>query len=231
MILFIDIETVPVYANIQDLSEPMRKHWKHKLNFIRLKEGEEEDLQKAWRGHAGIFAEWSKVICIGLGYINSQTNEMHLKAITNDDEQKLLLEFKEMIDVFRKKSSIKFCGHNIKEFDIPFICRRMIIHEIDLPDELNLAGMKPWENQHIDTMELWRFGEYKRFTSLDLLANVLNVESSKQDIDGSMVADVYYEENDSQKIVDYCLRDVVTTAKIYFRLTGKKMNDLQISYS
>lgn len=222
MILFIDIETVPCFSTYNELPAALQKHWKHKMQFLRLKEHEEGDAEAAYKGHAGIFAEWSKVVCIGLGYYSKQDNEIKTKAITGDDEVALLFQFKKILASFRKADSVRFCGHNIKEFDLPFLCRRFVINEIPLPDELMLAGLKPWENNHIDTMSLWRFGEYKRFTSLDLLALALGIESPKMELDGSQVAQVYYQEKDLQKIEDYCLRDVVTTAKVYFRLSGNR---------
>lgn len=226
MILFIDIETAPISPTYADLSDDIRKHWDKKSQFLRLKEEEKTDSEKAYRGHAGIFAEWSKVICIGLGYYSKKHKKIKTHAISGHDEMELLENLRSYLSKFREKGAVQFCGHNIKEFDLPFLCRRFVIHSIPLPDELQLAGLKPWENTHIDTMNLWRFGEYKRYTSLDLLATILGIPSPKMDIDGSQVANVYYNDNDLQRIVDYCLRDVETTAKVYFRLKGNSPKEL-----
>jgi len=222
MILFIDIETAPIYAKYEELPVALKKHWDKKTRFIRLTEEQKNNSDKAYRDNAGIFAEWSKVICIGLGYYSKKHEKIKTHAIYGRDEIELLTQLRSYLAQFRKKGNLKFCGHNIKEFDLPFLCRRFVIHSIPLPDELQLAGLKPWENTHIDTMNLWRFGEYKRYTSLDLLAISLGIPSPKMDIDGSQVAHVYYEEKDLDKIVSYCLRDVETTAKVYFRLKGEK---------
>ena len=218
MIVFIDIETAPAHSSFDELSAEMQKHWKHKTQFLRLKEHQVDDLERSYREHAGIYAEFSKIICIGLGYYSPSKKRLQTVTFTNEDEHHLLKQFINTLVDFKRHTDIQFCGHNIKEFDLPFLCRRMTIHHMPLPYELNLAGLKPWENHHIDTMELWRFGDYKRYTSLDLLAQILSIPSSKTDLDGSQVADVYYEENDIERIRAYCEKDVVTTARIYYRL-------------
>jgi len=218
MELFIDIETVPVHAEYAQLPTEFKIHWEKKMQYLRLKDHERNDPEIAYYGHAGIFAEWSKVICIGLGYFSKKEKDLKTSAIYGDDEIEILTNFKSVLAGFREFTDIIFCGHNIKEFDLPFLCRRMRIHQIPLPDELQLAGLKPWENLHVDTMDMWRFGERKRFTSLDLLAHALGETSSKTDMDGSQVAQEYYKEKNLDKIVDYCKRDVITTAAVYNRL-------------
>ncbi len=217
MILFIDIETVPIQSSYEGLSSELRELWDKKAKYINYDEDSVEDV---YFEKAGIYAEFSRVLCIGIGYYSESEQIIKTHSISGDDEQKILIEFSELIDQFRKKQEVIFCGHNIKEFDLPFLCRRMIIQRIELPKELNLSNVKPWNNPHVDTMDLWRFGEYKRYTSLELLATCLGIPSPKTDIDGSQVASVYYEEHDLAKIVNYCLRDVISTAKVYFRLVG-----------
>lgn len=224
MILFIDIETVPNYANLLDMPKSLQKHWRKKLKYLKLTDQEQENEQVAYRKTAGVFAEWSRVLCIGLGYFDSNRKEMRQTVLYHSSEKELLLQFRKMLESFLAKSgSIRFCGHNIKEFDLPFLCRRMTIHQISLVTPLNLSGLKPWENQHIDTMELWRFGDYKRYVSLELLALSLGIETPKDDIDGSMVADIYFEQNDIERIKTYCAKDVITTAKVYCQLIGRKV--------
>nr|WP_242692193.1 ribonuclease H-like domain-containing protein [Aridibaculum aurantiacum] len=166
-------------------------------------------------------AEFGKVICISTGYLYTDPSGktcMKLKSICNDDEKILLTTFIELVDKFCKsKPRFQFAGHNIREFDIPFLCRRMIIHQIPLPKYLQIHGAKPWEVQMVDTLQWWKFGDYKNYTSLHLLANVLGVPSSKNGIDGSMVQHVYYKEKDLPRIVEYCQRDVVVVARIVQR--------------
>ncbi len=222
MILFIDIETAPITPYYSDLSEEIQHHWDRKEKYLRLSEEQKQDKEKSYLGNAGIYAEWSKVICIGLGYYSRKKKKIKTHAISGHDEFELLVQLKSYLEQFRAKGSVQFCGHNIKEFDLPFLCRRYVIHSIALPDELQLAGLKPWENTHIDTMNLWRFGEYKRYTSLDLLAISLGIPSPKSELDGSQVAQVYHQEKNLDKIVSYCLNDVETTAKVYFRLKGEQ---------
>lgn len=223
MILFIDIETVPIYANLLDMPKSLQKHWRKKLKYLQLTEQEKENEQVAYRKTAGIYAEWSRVLCIGLGYFDFKQKEMRQTVLHHSSEKELLVQFQHVLKSFLSKTnSIQFCGHNIKEFDLPFICRRMTIHKIPLLSPLNLSGLKPWENQHIDTMELWRFGDYKRYVSLELLALCLGIETPKDDIDGSMVADIYFEQNDIERIKTYCAKDVVTTSKVYYRLMGQE---------
>ena len=152
---------------------------------------------------------------------------MRLKSLVNDNEKILLEEFADVIKKFAHHyKEIRFCGHNIKEFDIPFLCRRMIINNVPLPACMQIAGKKPWEIAHLDTMDLWRFGDHKNFTSLSLLAEVLGIPSPKTDIDGSMVAEVYWKDGDLQRIGTYCIQDVLTSAKVYLRLRG--MHDVEI---
>ncbi len=152
---------------------------------------------------------------------------MRLKSLAHNDEKILLNDFSEVVTKFSKRyKDFRFCGHNIKEFDIPFLCRRMIINGVPLPDSMQLAGKKPWEVNHLDTMEMWKFGDHKNFTSLSLLAAVFGIPSPKNDIDGSMVADVYWKDNDLARIGTYCLQDVFTSAKVFLKLKG--IHDMQI---
>ena len=224
MIVFIDIETVPLEKHFADCSPAFQKHWQRKSTFLRLSDEERGDLDRSYRGHAGIYAEFSRVLCIGMGYYSPTKKTIKTTVLHHESEQQLLQNFLATLNAIKQHADIRFCGHNVKEFDLPFLCRRLTVHGFALPQELNMAGLKPWENNHIDTMELWRFGDYKRYTALDLLATVLNIPSSKTDIDGSQVANVFYEEQNLDRILAYCERDVVTTAKIYYRLTNQSVD-------
>jgi 3'-5' exonuclease len=224
-LLLIDIETVPQEPNYAALQQETQKVWNHKIakyNFDKpLTEAE------AYDERAGILAEFGKIICISTAYFFKDidgTIKLKQKTLSSHNEILLLNDFLLLCDTFLKsKKAVVFCGHNIKEFDIPYICRRLVILQIPLPKYLQLNNLKPWETNLMDTMHWWRFGDYKHYTSLQLLAHVLNVPSSKTDIDGSMVSDVYYKENDLQKIAAYCAKDVQVVAQIVLRYTNKPL--------
>lgn len=222
-ILFIDIETVSEFAAYESLSSEMKEFWKSKSRFWMKNEGyQEEDLPELYQQKAGIYAEFAKVVCISAGIIYSKDNknQLRIKSFYGDDEKQVLENFSDLLNSnFNKPDKNKICGHNIKEFDIPFLSRRMLINGVKLPEILNIAGKKPWEVMHlVDTMELWKFGDFKNYTSLALLATVLGIKSPKDDIDGSMVGRVYYDEHDLDRIVTYCEKDVKTVAQIYLKM-------------
>jgi predicted PolB exonuclease-like 3'-5' exonuclease len=218
-LLVIDIETVPTTDSFHTLSAPFQEQWKNK---IRKQLDNPEDTQQQsdfYDDRAGIYAEFGKIICIGLGYFeNDQYATIRLKQFSSDDEQKLLQDFFDLLHKLEQQSEIQFCGHNIKEFDLAYICRRAVILQLALPRCLQLTHIKPWQNPHIDTLELWRFGDYKHYITLELLAICLGVPTSKSDISGKDVAKVYYIEKDLKRIAQYCLKDVYTTALVYLKL-------------
>ena len=228
-ILFIDIETVPIEPDYNLLTERMQTEWVRKSRFVKTANDEIADPATVFAEKAGIFSEFAKVVCIGFGSLQPRENklEMRLKSLVNDDEKILLNDFCMVIDRFSSHyNDFRFCGHNIKEFDMPFLCRRMVINGISLPHSLRVAGKKPWEVSHLDTMEMWRFGDHKNFTSLSLLSAVFGIPSPKTDIDGSQVAGVYWKDKDLNRIGAYCLQDVLTSAKVYMRLIG--ITDIEI---
>lgn len=229
-ILFIDIETVSIQAKLEDLSEPMQELWIKKARSFRIDNPEDADPSRLFEDRAGIFSEFSKVVCIGVGYLVQGQNgwDLRLKTLCENEEKVLLNQFIELLGRFTAAhKDMRFCGHNIKEFDLPFLCRRIIINGMALPAPLQLHNKKPWEILHIDTLELWKFGDYKNFTALALLAEVLGIPSPKDDIDGSMVGRVFWQEQDYPRIARYCARDVLTTAKVFLRLGTP--NDLRIN--
>ncbi|NLA23485.1 MAG: 3'-5' exonuclease [Bacteroidales bacterium] len=215
-ILFIDIETVPANPDFAGLNEDFQKFWDKKSAFFR---GENETAEDVYQ-RAGIYAEFGKIVCISVGLLFQKDGikKFRLKSFAGHDEKQLLNEFADMLNGYSPTGDKVFCGHNIKEFDMPYISRRMIINGIKLPEIINLHGKKPWEVNHIDTLELWKFGDYKNYTSLDLLANLFNIPTPKDDIDGSQVAQVYYEENNLERIVKYCEKDVLTVARLYLKM-------------
>lgn len=213
-ILFLDIETVPEYENFSELNEVKQQLWEHKTQYKR----KEEFTAEEFYDHAGIWAEFGKVVCISVGYFTFQNGIRKFRTTTfKDEEPKLLLDFKKLLETHFSKSKHVLCAHNGKEFDFPYIARRMLIHQISLPTKLDLFGKKPWEVPHLDTLELWKFGDYKHYTSLKLLTNVLGITSPKDDIDGSQVRKVYYEERNIDRIAAYCEKDVVAIAQIILR--------------
>jgi DNA polymerase elongation subunit (family B) len=219
-ILFIDIETVASTNNFSELDERMKSQWSRKASFFKREPKQSEE--ELFHERAGIYAEFGKVICIAVGkYFELESGELGLKTkvYSGDDEKILLLEFKAMLEKM-DASTLRLCAHNGKEFDYPYLCRRMLIHAISLPATLNLSGKKSWEIQHLDTLELWKFGDYKHFTSLDLLAAVFNIPSSKNNIDGSQVNHIYHTEKNLDRISEYCRGDVVVLAQLFLKLKG-----------
>jgi len=215
-ILFLDIETVPEVESFEDLSEIKQELYALKTQYQR----KEEFTAEEFYNRAGIWAEFGKIICISVGFFSSFEKErvFRVKSFYGDDEAELLRGFNDLLNLYFNGPSHMLCGHNGKEFDFPFIARRMIIHRIDLPNSLNLFGKKPWEIPHLDTMELWKFGDYKHYTSLKLLTHILGIPSPKDDIDGSQVAEVYYKEKNLERIVSYCEKDTIAVAQLLLRL-------------
>ena len=219
-ILFLDIETVPEHQNYGILDEETRYLWEHKTQYQRKDEVSAEDFYE----RAGIWAEFGKIITISVGYFVNKGDIRNFRVTSFwGDEKKILQDFSNLLNTHFNGAQHVLCGHNAKEFDIPFIARRMIINGIALPNKLNLFGKKPWEVPHLDTLELWKFGDYKHFTSLKLLTKVLGIPSPKDDIDGSQVGQVYWEENDLERISRYCEKDVLATMQVYDRISGDNL--------
>ncbi len=219
-ILFIDIETVSQASSFDALSESWKALWGKKAENL-LKGIREEHTAEQIYERAALYAEFGKIICISCGVIqgSDRSKSIVLKSFYGDDEKILLSEFGDMLNKWAPGGGRFLCAHNGKEFDYPYLCRRMIVNGIDIPPVLTFTGKKPWEMNLLDTMDLWKFGDYKNFTSLHLLANVLDVPTSKDDIDGSMVGRVYWQQNDLDRIVAYCQKDVVTLIQVYLRMT------------
>ncbi|MDM9629986.1 3'-5' exonuclease [Robiginitalea aurantiaca] len=217
-ILFLDIETVPLASDFGMLPEEAQELWALKTQYQR----KEEYTPEAFYERAGIWAEFGKIVCISVGFfLHTQDGRTFRVRSFTGEEKTLLVEFSALLESHFGGRQHLLCAHNGKEFDFPYLARRMIILGIELPQKLSMFGKKPWEIPHLDTMELWRFGDFKHYTSLKLLAHVLGVPSPKEDIDGSMVRDVYYEEKDLERIVEYCERDVVTVAQVFLRLRNE----------
>ncbi len=219
-IVVLDIETVSTTRSLGELSQPLQQLWKKKAQFIRNPDDLSEEELYFDRG--AIYSEFGKVIVIAIGIfyeIDNKEMGLRVKSFAHDDEKKLLSEFTTFIESKFDPANLKLCTHNGKEFDFPYLCRRMLVNGIKIPSVLDLSGKKPWEVPHIDTMEMWKFGDHKNFTSLDLLANLFGIESSKSHIDGSQVNKIYYSDNDGlSRIAEYCSGDVVTTAQLYLKL-------------
>ncbi len=217
-ILFLDIETVPEVASFSDLSEEKQVLFADKTQYQRTEDISVEEFYQ----RAGIWAEFGKIICISVGYFVDKSLEKQFRVTSfTGDETKILTDFKNLLEKYFNKPEHLLCAHNGKEFDFPYIARRMIINRISIPEKLNLFGKKPWEIAHLDTMDLWKFGDYKHYTSLKLLANILDIPSPKDDIDGSQVAEVYYKDNDVKRIATYCEKDTITVAQLLLRFNNQ----------
>ncbi len=214
-ILFLDIETVPEMENFENLSAKKQELFTQKTAYQR----KEEITPKEFYERAGIWAEFGKIVCISVGFFSSYTKNrtFRTKSFYDKDEKILLQNFKNLLEEHFSGKNHVLCAHNGKEFDFPYIARRMIINQIKLPKKLNLFGKKPWEIPHLDTLELWKFGDYKHYTSLSLLTEILDIPSPKDDIDGSQVAQVYYQEKNIKRIVDYCEKDTIAVAQLLLR--------------
>jgi DNA polymerase elongation subunit (family B) len=217
-VLFLDIETVPAVENYNLLSEKMQKLWDKKANYLI---GDSQKTSAEIYERAGIYAEFGKIIVISVGAFNR--NEFRIKSFYGDEEKILLLDFAQMLNRYYNQADSILCAHNGKEFDFPYIARRMLINGIELPEVLQIAGRKPWEVKHLDTLELWKFGDYKNYTSLDLLTAIFDIPTPKDDIDGSMVAKVYYEENNLERIKTYCQKDVLAIAQLMRRYMNQPL--------
>ncbi len=217
-VLFLDIETVPQVGNWQHLDEPTQNLWDKKT---RLQRKDDFTAEEFYKQRGGIMAEFGKIICISVGIIE-KSEKIIIKSFYGDDEKQLLEEFGEIFNRPKLRDVI-LCAHNGKEFDFPWIARRFLINGMHPPKPFQLFGKKPWEIQHLDTMELWKFGDYKSYVSLELLAHVFGIPTPKDDIDGSMVASIYYIEKDLFRIVQYCEKDVLTLANVFRRMRQENL--------
>lgn len=216
-IVFLDIETVPSAPSFDDADEAIRRLWDAKSKYFR----DENDTPDGVWDRAGIYAEFGKIVCISAGiFTNNDPYRLRVKSFYGDDERQLLTEFSSMLQRFRPEKEINLCAHNGKEFDFPYIARRMVVNRVTVPSVLDNAGKKPWEVKLLDTMELWKFGDYKHYTSLELLTAILGISSPKEDIDGSKVCVTYWEEHDLKRIATYCEKDVIAVARVFLAFTG-----------
>jgi len=215
-ILVLDIETVPQYSSYDEVSPNMQKLWAAKTQYQRKDETPDDFYERA-----GIWAEFGKIICISVGiFTKEQPIGLRVKSFAGHEEKELLLQFKALLK--KQPANMVLCAHNGKEFDFPYLCRRMLVNGVQLPAQLEISGKRPWEINHLDTMELWKFGDYKNYTSLSLLAEIFNIPTPKDDIDGSMVGHVYWNEDDLPRICTYCQKDVIATAQLIRRFRGEE---------
>lgn len=221
-LMVIDIETVASHATFEELPENLKSLWEKKA--IRI--SPDTTAKDAFEEKAGIYAEFGKIVVIGIGFFTIQKNEdgkenkqeqiFRVKSLASDNEKELLQDFIKIVEKFGK--NLQFVAHNGKEFDFPYLCRRMLINGLDIPNVLDISNKKPWEINHIDTMHMWKFGDYKNFTALSLLAAVFGLATSKDDIDGSEVNNVYYKEKDLNRIAVYCAKDVILTGQLFLKM-------------
>lgn len=216
-LLFIDIETVSGESEFSLLSDRMKALWLHKASFLANPNAlSDEDF---YFDRAGIYAEFGKIVSIGLGFFHWNDEQeicLKVKSISGDDEVTLLNEFKKLVEK-KYKADLAFCAHNGKEFDYPYLCRRMLVNGIEIPRALQISGKKPWEVQHFDTLEMWKFGDKKHYISLDLLACIFDIPSSKNELSGDKVNFTYHKENDLPKIASYCREDIIVLAQVFLK--------------
>ena len=225
-LVFLDIETVSGYSSHDELPENLKELWQKKASFLR-KDDDISD-ETLYFDKAAIYSEFGKIICISVGilyYDNEEQLHVRIKSISSDSEEEVLKKFVELLHGKMDEAAITLVGHNAKEFDFPYIGRRMIVNKVPLPPYLDLSGKKPWEVNHIDTMEMWKFGDRKSFTSLALLTAIFDIPSPKEDINGADVNRVYYLEDGLARIAKYCNRDVLATVQVYLRIKGLAMID------
>lgn len=217
--LFIDIETASIVQHFDELSEPMQQLWIKKSKIINK---ESDDYAATFQNNAAIFAEFGKIICVSLGYfIDKELKEFRVKSFSGTDEKLILNQVYDIFNKFFKDNTFVLSGHNIKEFDVPYLCRRTLINQMQLPFFFkDMQNRKPWENPLLDTLHIWRFGDFKHYISLELLAQILGVPTPKDDIDGSMVGKVFYEEKNYERIAKYCGKDVLTVAQVILYLNN-----------
>ena len=230
-ILFLDIETVPQHDGHENVPAEWKTLWDLKASYL-IRNKETETSQSIY-SRAGIYAEFGKIICISCGVLQGKKKKkkLILKSFYGHDEKLLLHQFSEMLNRWCSDGNKCLCAHNGKEFDFPYLCRRLIVNHLPIPEILKLHGRKPWDVPHLDTLELWKFGDYKSYTSLNLLAHTLGVSTPKDDIDGSKVHEVYWKEENLDRIATYCQKDVVTVAQVFLRMNGEpliKPGDVEI---
>lgn len=222
-IIYIDIETVPLAPEYNGLNEKWKQLWEHKMRFQITSDEPVEVLYN----RAGIYAEFGRIVCISAGYITHKNGEQcfRVKSFYDDDEKKLIGDFFNTLDAFAKVGKRKLCAHNGQEFDFPYIARRALVNNLQLPKILQIGGFKPWElKEHlIDTLQLWKFGDYKHYTSLSLMCELFNIPTPKDDIDGSQVAEIYWEEKDTERIVRYCEKDTLAVANLLLKYKGDQI--------
>ena len=224
-VLFLDIETVAQSPEFSQLAEDFKTHWERKANFI----GKENETAEDVYGRAGIYAEFGKIVCISVGFIKMENGvkTLRLKSFYHDDEKVLLSDFFELLNSYYNYRDAQLCAHNGKEFDFPYIARRALVNGIAIPEILDLAGKKPWEVNHLDTLQLWKFGDYKHYTSLSLLTTIFNIPTPKDDIDGSMVNDVYWKDKDLKRIAIYCEKDVIALTQLFLKFRNESLVELE----
>ncbi|HAR20809.1 MAG TPA: 3'-5' exonuclease [Cytophagales bacterium] len=217
-LVFIDIETVSLTHDFHSLPPRLQEAWAKKSFQL---DTEKKDFAAHYFEKAAIYAEFGKVLVIGIGFFHENEQKelcLRVKALSNPDEKTLLVEFCQLMEKGFPPTDVALCAHNGKEFDFPYLCRRMLVNGISLPNYLNISGKKPWEIRHHDTLEMWKFGDRKNYTSLDLLATIFNIPSSKNGIDGSMVNHAYYNDKKLDSIVEYCKRDVQVLAQLFLKM-------------
>ncbi len=243
-VFFVDIETAPGRADFAEHAPRQQQLWTTFCEKRHAKELEAGQTPADLFARAGLYAEFGQVVCISVGYFRLEADgglRFYVKSFASTDECEVLHGFatalgerrpygtKLAMATTREHDNPRECGHflcahNGREFDYAYLGRRMMICGVPLPKMLDISGYKPWELPHLlDTMDLWKFGDGKGYTALNLLAGVFNIPSPKDDIDGSQVGRVFWTEGQAgvERIATYCEKDVITTARVYLHYAGQ----------
>ncbi len=217
-VIFIDIETVSQKKDFNQLSDQWKSLWERKSTYL----ANEEETPESFYNKAGIYAEFGKVICISIGIYRDYSDHktFRIKSFYGKNEKDVLSQFCDLFSKSFQSTDYLLCAHNGKEFDFPFLARRILVNGLKLPYILDIAGRKPWEVQHLDTLQLWKFGDFKHYTSLKLLCELFNIDSPKNDMDGSDVGKVFWEDDDLERIVTYCRNDTLAVAQLLLVFKG-----------
>ncbi len=229
--VFIDIETIrgkKTYNDVITENPALDDYWQTKHTQIREKEplsyGHIEDSAEMYEKMAALYPEWGQIVCISIGQIKFDEDGNPIKFTTKSFsglyEKILLEEFNETASkIMSKYPRMQWVGHNIKGFDMPYIIKRSLINGVRVPNVFHLQKQKPWESQLIDTNDVWKFNGWNG-ARLGLLTEILNIPSPKQDMDGKMVSDVFWEDGDLNRISEYCEMDINATANVMLRISG-----------
>ena len=221
-LLFVDIETVGVDEDLDSLhhtNPKLSKVWEETgWDYFKRKYSEDSELSsnQMFVKRAALLPEFGKIVCISVGFI-VPSGETKLDSFYGD-EKNILISTSELLNRVDKLGFV-ICGHNVKNFDLPYIAKRMLINNIPVPKILPNYTIKPWESRVLDTKEVWGFNSFGGLSSLNLVCTSLGLETSKEgEVNGSNMHKYYYDSNNIEKIKNYCEEDVKCTINLVKKL-------------